>query len=608
MRGLPQEARESSRVGVHAEYSHRLTLRRNAHQALAVRERLVTESRLVVFVAGLVLAWVAWGIGRAGAGWVAVPASVFVVLVFVHARIERASRRAGRAVEFYEKGLARLEDRWAGKGERGLRFLETDHPYAADLDLFGAGSLFERLCTARTRAGEDTLAGWLLRPAEPETVRARQAAVAELRDRIDLREDLELLGADVRAGIDPEGLAAWGASPRVFARGATALALVAGLLTFLTVLALAAWWLADFSLTPFLLMLAVELFFMRRYQDRIHRVLMPLDRRTQELLLLGQLLGRLEREALDAPVFAGLRARLEHAGRPASRQIQDLARLLQWLDAQKNQLVMPLAAIGLWSLHMALRIDAWRGRSGPSIAAWLAAVGEFEALCALAAYSFENPADPFPEIATGAACFEAAQVGHPLIAERECVRNDVALGGSIRVLVVSGSNMSGKSTLLRTVGINTVLALAGAPVRARSLRVAPMAIGATLRIQDSLQAGRSRFFAEITRLRQLVDLSRGPWPLLFLLDEILHGTNSHDRRVGGEAVVRGLLATGAIGLVTTHDLALAEIVEQLGPQAANVHFEDHFENGTLHFDYTMRPGVVRKSNALALMRAVGLEV
>jgi DNA mismatch repair ATPase MutS len=199
-------------------------------------------------------------------------------------------------------------------------------------------------------------------------------------------------------------------------------------------------------------------------------------------------------------------------------------------------------------------------------------------------------------------------LGHPLLPKDRCVRNDVTLGGELRVLVVSGSNMSGKSTLLRTVGINAVLALAGAPVRAHRLRLSLLTIGATLRVQDSLQEGRSRFYAEIRRISRLVELARGPLPVLFLLDEILHGTNSHDRRLGAEAIVRSLVRLGAVGLVTTHDLALTKIVEQLGSQAANVHFEDHFENGTIHFDYCMRPGVVKNSNALALMRAVGLEV
>jgi DNA mismatch repair ATPase MutS len=195
-----------------------------------------------------------------------------------------------------------------------------------------------------------------------------------------------------------------------------------------------------------------------------------------------------------------------------------------------------------------------------------------------------------------------------LIPRRECVANDVSLGGEVTALVVSGSNMSGKSTLLRAIGVAAVMAQAGAPVRAKRLRLSPLAVGATLRVQDSLQAGRSRFYAEITRVRQIVDVSRGPLPLLFLLDELFSGTNSHDRRVGAESVIRGLLERGAIGLVTTHDLALAEIVAGLGPRTLNVHFEDHFEDGLMRFDYRIHPGVVQHSNALELMRAVGLEV
>ena len=203
---------------------------------------------------------------------------------------------------------------------------------------------------------------------------------------------------------------------------------------------------------------------------------------------------------------------------------------------------------------------------------------------------------------------EALAIGHPLIARRDCILNDVTLGGRTHALIVSGSNMSGKSTLLRTVGVNAVLALAGAPVRATALRLTPMAVGATLRIQDSLQAGRSRFYAEITRVRQLVELSRGELPLLFLFDELFNGTNSHDRFVGAQAVVNGLIERGAIGMVTTHDLALTEFAGGEDSRIVNVHFADRLVDGKMIFDYQMRPGVVQHSNALALMRAIGLEV
>ena len=204
--------------------------------------------------------------------------------------------------------------------------------------------------------------------------------------------------------------------------------------------------------------------------------------------------------------------------------------------------------------------------------------------------------------------FDARGIAHPLLPAGVAVRNDVCLDGNLRLLLVSGSDMSGKSTLLRAVGLNAVLAWAGAPVRAHSLAISDMAIGASIRIVDSLQDGKSRFYAEITRLRQIMDLAAEPRPLLFLLDELLSGTNSHDRRIGAEGVVQALVGRGAIGLVTTHDLALADVADALQPHAANVHFEDHLENGVIAFDYRMRPGIIQKSNALELMRSVGLEV
>jgi DNA mismatch repair ATPase MutS len=201
---------------------------------------------------------------------------------------------------------------------------------------------------------------------------------------------------------------------------------------------------------------------------------------------------------------------------------------------------------------------------------------------------------------------QAEAVAHPLLPSAKCVANDAAFDAGHRLLLVSGSNMSGKSTFLRTLGINVVLAQAGAPVRARSMRLSPLAIGATLRIQDSLQGGASRFYAEITRLKQLLDLAGGSPPLFFLLDEVLAGTNSHDRLQGAEALIRALVDRNAIGLVTTHDLALAQVADALAPRASNAHFEDRLEGGKMIFDYRLRPGVVTRSNALELMRAVGL--
>jgi DNA mismatch repair ATPase MutS len=276
------------------------------------------------------------------------------------------------------------------------------------------------------------------------------------------------------------------------------------------------------------------------------------------------------------------------------------------LAARGSPIFAPLAALLLWGTQLALAIEAWRARHGADLAEWLAAIGEVEALLALASYAYEHPADPFAELQAGPACFEATALAHPLLSPERAVPNDVRLGAAERVLIISGSNMSGKSTLLRAVAVNTVLAGAGAPVRAARLCLSPLALGAAIRVEDSLRAGVSRFQAEITRLQQIVTLADGPRPLLFLADEILSGTNSRDRRAGTEAIVRRLVARGAIGLVTTHDLSLAELADTLGPGVANVHFEDHIQDGRMTFDYRVRPGVVQRSNALDLMRSVGL--
>jgi DNA mismatch repair ATPase MutS len=331
------------------------------------------------------------------------------------------------------------------------------------------------------------------------------------------------------------------------------------------------------------------------------------DEAAHELGLISGVLVRIEREHFHAPLLAELQNSLQAEGDPPSRRLTRLRRVTEKLDSRDNLFVKMLEIFILWTPRFAVQVEEWRRHSGPAVRRWLAAVGEMEALCALSSHAFEHPADPFPEFAEGA-CLEAEGIAHPLIPEDRVVRNDVRVGHEMQVLIVSGSNMSGKSTLLRTLGVNTVLAQAGAPVRARRMRLSPLALGASIRVSDSLQGGVSRFYAEILRLRQILDLTAGQLPVLFLIDEVLHGTNSHDRRIGAQAVVRGLAARGAIGLLTTHDLALADIAQSLEGRAVNVHFEDHIDDGRIHFDYIMRPGVVHKSNAIELMRSVGLEI
>jgi hypothetical protein len=588
------------------EYGARLEARAAVVSADERRHQLAGNLRLAVAGLGALVAWLSLVRHALAPGWLAVPVLAFAGLAIWHDRVLQALGRARRAVRFYTEGLARLDDTWPGTGSTGERFLSADHPYAADLDLFGRGSVFERLSRARIRAGEETLARWLTAPAAPAEIRGRQAAVEELRGRLDLREDLALLGEDVAAGVHPELLAAWGQAPPLVT--ATWPAVVALGLSVAAIAAVTGWATGISGPAPFVAVLAAELGFSLAMRRTVREILARVEPPAHDLGLLSSVLARFERESFASTELVSVRRRLSASGQLASRRIAGLRRLIDLLNSRQNQIFAPVAAITLWGAQVAFAIERWRRVSGPHLADWIEGVGELEALCSLAGYAYERPSDPFAEIVEDGALFEAEALSHPLIPPSRAVPNSVALGGTRQMLLVSGSNMSGKSTLLRTVGVNAVLALAGAPVRAARLRLSPLAVGATLRVQDSLAAGQSRFYAEITRVRTVVALTGESLPVLFLLDELLSGTNSHDRQQGAEAIVRGLLDRGAIGLVTTHDLALSGIAERLAPRAENVHFADEFDGGTLRFDYRMRPGVVKTSNAIQLMRAVGLDV
>ncbi len=597
------------------EYKRRLDGRRAAHARLVALDERLSYARLVVFAAGAIVAWLAFRSAALSPWWVVLPGAAFAWLITRHDRVIRDRDAAGRAITFYERGLARIEDRWAGGGESGDRFRDDDHLYANDLDLFGRGSLFELLSIARTRSGEETLAAWLKAPETPETIRTRQLAITEMAPRLDLRESLALAGTEVRAGVNSTLLIEWaGASALLAARwpmwgrtSALPIWIMASLFTSSAIVSLTYWILTGHSEATIIVGL-LQVFFFLPLRKRVQLVLHAADQAARDLDVLAHVLEHLERERFESRRLAELRAALDRGGVTASRAIRALHRLAEMHDWQHNQFFAPIGAFLLWGTHLAFAMERWRAIYGSQVAGWLELVGEFEAFSSLSAYRFEHPHDVFPDIVEDPASFESDALGHPLLPAARLVRNDVSLSHGIHLLVVSGSNMSGKSTLLRTVGINVVLALAGAPVRASRLQLTPLVAGATLRIQDSLQEGRSRFFAEITRIRHLADVAAGPTPLLFLLDELFHGTNSHDRLVGATGVLRSLLDRGAIGLITTHDLALTKVADDLTPRAANVHFEDTFEGGEIRFDYRMRSGPVTRSNAIALMRAVGLDV
>lgn len=590
-----------------AEYSQRAASRIQAYDALQKRFLWIGNVRLATGIATALALYLVIGEALAPLWTLLIPVTAFVALAFWHPRVVRARDSAKRAAAFYQAGLARLNGTWGATGNSGEQFLVPDHPFAGDLDLFGRASLFQLLCRARTSVGQSTVAAWLLHPATRDEALARQAAVRELAPQLDLREEIALVGEEVQARLDSERLRTWAsATPEHFAPWLSAVAALLAVLGVATLILLLTG-MAPLGLMA--LVLALDAAFIYKLRHKVSRTFEGLTRASTDMEVLSLLLARLEREHFTTPrarlVEESLRTR---AGLQASRRVARLSRIMGWVDSSDHIVVRAVRPLVLWKEQCAFAVDRWRRENASQVAAWLTAVGDFEALSSFASLAFERPSWTFPDLVEDRAqgVFNARRLSHPLINPALAVANDVDLGAGAQLLIISGSNMSGKSTLLRAIGLAALLAWAGAPVPADSLTISPLQIGASIRANDSLEDNRSRFFAEITRLRQILALEGHR--VLFLLDELLSGTNSHDRRIGARAIVKALVDRGALGCMTTHDLALAELATDLPQRAINAHFEDQVIGGEMRFDYKLRPGIVTRSNALDLMRMIGLPV
>ncbi len=550
------------------------------------------------------LLWFVFGTHRLLWPWLLLPWFGFAVTAHFHGGVVAAGARSRLAIAWYEHGLARIADRWSGVRPRTTRVDASQSLYAGDLDLFSAGGLFELLATTRTSFGEDALAGWLLAPASLAVVAERQIAVMELRDRISLREALAALPGPQLIAPDETALTGWAELPQTVLPGA--LRWLAPSLAVLTIAAAIRWYTAGSPLL-FLFAVAADACVTYAMQRPLRALLTGVENASAALTGLSGVMRVLEHEVFTAPLLVELQGQLRGTS-PASTAVRRLATLATASSLRGNLLLRPLNVPLLYSVQLGLLLQAWKQGHGMQLRRWFRAIGELEALLSLSACAFEHPQDVFPELVPGEAIFDGQALGHPLLPADACVRNDVRLDGDTRLLLISGSNMSGKSTLLRSVGIATVMGLAGAPVRARGLRLGAFHVAASIQVNDSLQSGRSRFYAEILRLRAVCELARTQPPVLFLLDELLAGTNSNDRVAGATGVIRELLAADAFGLLSTHDLALAALPEPEAGLMRNAHFEDSVVEGVLRFDYTLRDGVVTRSNGLALMRMIGLHV
>lgn len=606
-------------------------------------ERLEARSGLVSNLRGLSFSVFAFALGFAllsSYGLVAAPISAlalaaFVVLVVAHSRVLDARDSAARWQLVNERGAKRCRGEWNDLIETGaeLRSGKPPHPYVEDLDVFGDGSLFQRINVAHTRFGHECLERYLAEMPPLEVARERQEAVRQLVEQQDLRQELEALslalvperslGANLSGSArtkatpqppDPEPLLRWAESePRLSTSGALRLAAWVLPALNLVVLGLVIWGpLPGYAVLPgFLVSLVVVL----RTGGEAGRVFTAVSATEGAFLRYAPMLRLLEEIKLEARLVARLRQGILAGDRRPSVAMTEFQRGVGWFDLRHNGLLHPVLNVALlWDLHCVLRLERWQTRAGKAVRGWFEALGELEALSSLAGYAADEPHCCWPDL-DDAGVFVAEQLGHPLIEPGARVNNDVNLEKRGTALLVTGSNMSGKSTLMRSMGLAIVMARAGGPVCATAIRLGQLTLRTSIRVSDSLGSGVSHFYAEVRKLKSVLDATELPAKdatdsgcVFFLLDEVLHGTNSRERQVGARWVLAELLRRGAVGAVSTHDMGLCELTPELMQRVRQVHLRENVEGQKMTFDYRLREGPVTSGNALRLMQLVGIPV
>jgi hypothetical protein len=618
---------EPAGVDPRAAYRERLAYHEARREEAARRSTLLANIRAATFVA-IVAAWIVFEELELPAAWVALGAAAALIAAFVaqivlHRRVRRTERWEGALASVAREGLLRLARDWDGleealpPAEREREEPAPEHPYARDLSVTGRASLVRLAGPVTSERGRAILRAWLLTPAAPETARARQGAVRELAPACDFRAELiargRLDGPQTLAGLDrfltwaeEDGSIGWPSWKRLAAWTLPPLLLV-GLVGYFAF----AWW--PWWILPALAQLEI----LRRSRGRLARTLSESVAGGPPLRALVPQLRLVDEGTWSDPLLNSLGERLGHGARAAHRDLERLSRLLDTVESRRNAFYAALAPVLLLDVHLCAALDRWRAAHGRAVRDWLEALGEWEALAALATLAYDHP-DWADATFTGSTAAElrATALGHPLLPPERCVRNDVKVGPPGSFLLVTGSNMSGKSTLLRAIGANAVLAAAGAPVCADALSLPPLRVHTSMRVEDSLAEGISLFMAELLRIKGVVQAADQAdaegCRLLYLLDEILHGTNSAERRTAARGVLRHLLASGAIGAVSTHDLGIADIPD-LANASHPVHFREEVRSRDgaasgplLTFDYELREGIATTRNALKLLEAVGL--
>lgn len=594
---------------VAATFRQRADQFENLAAELNKKDRRLSTARIVFFLVALV-GFVFLANEREG-GLLLVLLLLFLIcfplLVRYHNRIKAGKVHVGNLKQINLEEIKRLESDLKSF-DPGRRYMDASHPYTGDLDVFGDHSLFQLLNRCSTAGGKRRLAAWLQLPAGREEVLQRQEAVNELLQDMDWRQNFQAHGLESEEKEeDTATLLNWISEPAAILRKNMYLA-ASRIMPMLTIVAIIAYFLLDTSgILPvaFILVNGLILWSTAKIAGETHL------KTTKGVGALKAYLGMIkmvEQRSFEAKVNESLRQALFHSNMEASREIKKLQRILDNFDARGNLFYHILNIVLLLDVYWLLKAEQWKTNINVEVEQWFEAINSFEAMVSIAGFAYANPDYTFPQISAQPYVFNGQDLGHCLISEEIRVNNDLAMQGQGAINIITGSNMSGKSTFLRTVGINAVLALMGAPVCARQLTVSEMQIFTSMRTQDSLEESVSSFYAELRRLRQLLEYLKKPErPVMFMLDEILKGTNSQDRHHGAASLIRQLSKLEATGFVSTHDLELGRLEEEL-PKVKNYSFISTIENDEIYFDYKLHEGICKSFNASKLMAKMGIAV
>ncbi len=592
----PKEVYEKRRK----EFSERLAEARQRGDKLALL-------RLLAFLLAASLAGFGFFSGRQEFLLFALsPAVAFVFLIIHHLRLKETITYLENMVDINTNSLRRLAWEWDSFAEKGEVHADPDHPYSIDLNIFGRGSLYQYINATVTYGGEQALASRLKGQGELLTIKESQEAVQELTGSLHWRQNFQARGMGDQKKENPGLLLAWAKDHGAGTKFLDALLFIPVVTAILFLL----YFLQVISLKLPLTLLAVQAIAVLLTEKMVSRAFARTEIAADLLKRYAALFKSIEGPSYKSPRLKSLQGVLSHGPQTASRRIKGLAGIVERIKFRHYQPIIyfPVNVLIFWDLYTVKKLEAWKRSSGALLEKWLQVLGEFEVFISLAGLAYENSDWIFPEITGGPPTFQACGLGHPLIKPSVRVCNDVSLPSPGTALIITGSNMSGKSTLLRTVGINLVLAYAGAPVCATGFATAFLPVYSKMQVVDDLAQGISTYYAELTRIKIVIEAAKEGKPILYLLDEIFRGTNSKDRILGTKAIIRMLSGLPTLGLVTTHDLELAVLAEANPRLIKNYHFEDQISDGEIKFDYRLKSGVSTSTNAIALMKMVGIHV